>query len=84
MLGLTVRISERSHQTLRQMAHQKGESMQATLDKAVEEYRRRIFLEQANAAFAALKSDRSAWQEEQAERHLWDAATIADDQAADE
>jgi hypothetical protein len=51
--------------------------MQTVLDKAIESYRRYVFLLQANQAFAALKQNEELWQEELAERGLWDQ-TMAD------
>jgi hypothetical protein len=51
--------------------------MQAVLDKAIEDYRRRCFLEEANRAFAALRKDRNAWKAEVDERRAWDS-TLAD------
>jgi hypothetical protein len=44
---------------------------------ALEEYRRRLFLEEANQAFAELRKDPTAWQEELEERRIWDR-TLAD------
>ena len=44
------------------------------LKKAIESYRRQAFLEEANAAFAALRADSRAWAEEQQEREVWDQA----------
>jgi hypothetical protein len=73
----TVRISSDTRQTLRQISATTGESMQAILDRAVEDYRRRVFLEQANRAFARLREDPEAWAAEQEERAAWDA-TLAD------
>ena len=40
--------------------------------EASEHGRRDKFLDDANAAFAALKNDAKAWRQEQAERALWD------------
>ena len=42
--------------------------------KAAELHRRRLFLERTNNAFATLKSNKKAWEEEQEERAVWDAA----------
>jgi hypothetical protein len=77
MPSATVRISLATRETLRLIATQTGESMQSTLDKAIEAYRRQQFLERANAAFAALRDDPEAWQVEQEERAVWDV-TLAD------
>lgn len=72
-----VRISEQTHQTLRDLARTDHDSMQSVLDKAVEEYRRRRFLEDVNAAYAALREDPEAWKEVEEERSAWDA-TLGD------
>ncbi len=72
MASVNVRISEESHQVLRELSEQEGTSMQNLLDEAVEQLRRRKFLVQANAAFAALKADPKAWKEELEERKLWE------------
>ncbi len=53
--------------------------MQAALDKALEQYRREKFLEEANRAFAALRKKKSAWREELAERKAWEK-TVRDGQ----
>jgi predicted transcriptional regulator len=70
MRQATIRINEHTHQSLRELAQAEHQSMQAVLEKAVEEYRRRRFLEDVNAAYAALRNDPEAWQEIQAERSL--------------
>ena len=72
MPSLTVRIGEKSHKSLREIAERTRESMQAVLAKAIEEFRRKSFLEDANAAFAVLRRDPKAWRREQEERAAWD------------
>ncbi len=69
----TVRISEATRAVLRELAAEAREPIAGVLAKAVETYRRQRLLEQANAAYAALRSDPSAWQEEMTEREGWDA-----------
>jgi len=71
-MSATVRISQTSLQALRQIAAQAGEPMQAILDKAIEAYRRQLFLKRANKAYATLREKPEAWQEEIAEREAWD------------
>lgn len=78
MASTTVRIQDKTHATLGEIAAQTGQTMQEVLAKAVEVYRRQLMLEQTNAAYAALRADPNAWAEEQAERAAWDA-TLADD-----
>ena len=72
MAGTQVRVSNTTHQMLRSLATEVGESMQTVLEQAVEQYRRRRFLEGLNQDFKALKENPQAWQEELAERALWD------------
>ena len=76
---MTVRIDEVSRQTLRELAERRGESMQEVLATAIEEYRRRHFLETANSAFAALRKQPKAWRQEKQERKAWDR-TLRDGQ----
>ena len=79
MPSMTVRIDEVSRQTLRELAERRGESMQEVLATAIEEYRRRHFLETANSAFAALRKQPRAWKQEKQERKAWDR-TLRDGQ----
>ena len=75
MAGATVRITESTHKLLKQMAKQAGKPMQLVLDEALEEHRRTCFLNEMNAAYSVLKADPQAWEEEQRERILWEAAS---------
>lgn len=78
MSTVTVRISTGARDALKQMSAAAGEPMPAILDKAIEHYRRKQFLEGLNEDFARLRRDPKAWQEELKERAQWDA-TLADD-----
>jgi hypothetical protein len=51
--------------------------MQEILEKAIEVYRRKRLLEMGNRAYAALKNDPKAWEQELVERKLWEN-TLAD------
>src|SRR6185369_13963538 len=77
-----VRISERARQTLREIAQSSEEPMQV-LEKAVEEYRRRHFLERVNRAYELLREDPVAWTEVKRERASWDE-TLQDGLPPDE
>jgi hypothetical protein len=77
MAELNVSISETSHKALLSLSEDSGETIQAVLDKAIETYRRQIFLEKANQAFATLRQNETLWREELAERQAWDQ-TVAD------
>ncbi len=72
MSSANVRISEEARNVLRELAQREHASMQTVLDKAIESYRRQKFLDEANTAYAALKSDPKTWEQEQEEREVWD------------
>ena len=76
MESTTVRINPEAHTLLRRIARQTGESMQASLIKAIELYRREIFLQKVNAAFEALRKNPKAWKEELKERENWDSTLL--------
>jgi hypothetical protein len=78
-----VRIRREYQLTIRQLAERMGESMQAVVEKAIDELKRKQFFEELDAAFGALKSNSAAWEEELAERNLW-ANTLQDDLDQDE
>jgi len=73
MPSTTVRIKRQTKRALDQIANQTGQKTQDILDNAIEAYRRRIFLDQANRAYATLRQDDARWAEEIAERRAWDA-----------
>jgi hypothetical protein len=77
MPGSTVRISGAAKMALKQLAARTGSPMGVVLERAIDCYRRRCILEQANAAYAAPRADPLAWQEELEERRAWDV-TLAD------
>ncbi len=77
MRSTTVRISIKSRGFLKELSAQTGKKMQEIIDEAVESYRRHLFLERANASFAALQKDSKAWEDEKKEREEWEA-TISD------
>jgi predicted transcriptional regulator len=77
MASTTVRVSEHTHELLRELAATTGEPLQKVLERAVETYRREQFFAELNAAYARLQADPVAWEEELAERAEWDA-TLAD------
>jgi hypothetical protein len=70
----TVRISESSHRALRDLAKDEEAPLQTVLERAIESYRRRRFLEAANRQYAALREDAAAWEQETTERVAWDRA----------
>jgi hypothetical protein len=75
--GNMIRVPDATHSILRELADETGQSMQDILSEAVEEMRRRRMFELANAAYASMRENEDEWQEELAERRLWDK-TLAD------
>ena len=76
-MATMIRVSVGTRETIRELSAETGDSMHGVVDKAIEAYRRRVLLDRANAAFAALRDDPEAWREELEERAVWDA-TLAD------
>ncbi|HEX3556423.1 MAG TPA: toxin-antitoxin system protein [Thermoanaerobaculia bacterium] len=72
-----VRISDHAREALREIAHAEQESMQPVLEKAVEQYRRRQFFDELDAAYVKLQEDPEAWRAIEDERRAWDA-TLGD------
>ena len=75
MSTTTVRIKRETKRALDQLASQTGQKTQDVLDKAIDAYRRRVFLDSANQAYMALRQDDARWAEEIAERKAWDDAS---------
>lgn len=50
--------------------------MQAVLDEAIEEYRRKKLWRETSAAFKALRQNQRVWKQEQKERTCWDRALL--------
>jgi hypothetical protein len=72
-----VRVTKKAHQLLKKLAQERGLPMTRTLEEALECYRRQLFLQKSNEAFAALRADPKAWEEELEERREWDG-TLGD------
>jgi predicted DNA-binding protein len=70
----TVRITIEAHAKLKGLARDERKAMQAVLEEAIEEHRRRRVLERVNAGYARLASDASAWASHVAETGEWDAS----------
>ena len=66
----TVRISEASQLVLKELAEQTGQTEMEVLDKALDAYRRQVYVEAVNAGYAALRADPKAWAEHLTERKL--------------
>lgn len=71
-----IRISSRSKATLRELAKHEGRAMQTILDAAIENYRRDKFFQELDEDYSRLQGDSKAWQEELAERRLWETTIV--------
>lgn len=67
-----VRVSENTHEILRSLSSREGKSMQDIIDKAIEDYRRKAFLEGLSNDYRALRENAEAWKEHEEEIALWD------------
>jgi predicted transcriptional regulator len=74
MARTTVRVTEATRETLRELAQESHQTMQAVLERAVEAYYREVFLERTNVEYAKLREDPVAWAEEMEERRAWGIA----------
>jgi hypothetical protein len=72
-----IRVDQAVEKRLGEIAARTGDTMQEVVAAAVEEYERKLFWEQVNAEFAALRNDPKAWKQELDERAAWDA-TLSD------
>ncbi len=70
----SIRIDGQALAVLRELARKQRQPLQTVLKNAIDSYRREKFLEEANTAFAILRSNPEAWTEEQQEREIWDRA----------
>jgi hypothetical protein len=67
-----VRVNENTHELLRALSITEGTSMQDIIDRAVEDYRRKAFLEGLSEDFRVLHEDSEASKEHAEEMTLWD------------
>ncbi len=72
----TVRISEQAHRSLREMAEQSGEPMQAVLDTVIEQGRRQRFWDEMRTAYAAIEGDPEALAAEKREFALFEGTLM--------
>jgi hypothetical protein len=77
LMPQTIRIKPETRQKLQMIAKEESTPMTKMLDRVVDAYQRQKLLEATNAAYAALRANPKAWEQELAERRLWDA-TLSD------
>ena len=76
-MSTTIRVSEKTRDTVHDLARNVGVPMAEIVEQAIELYRRQHILDAANAQYASLRADPEAWAEVEAERAIWDV-TLAD------
>jgi len=74
MTASTIRIRPKSHQLLKEMAALTGQSLQDVLDQAIEDRRRRLYLEGLKADYQALTARDRA--ELEKENSAWDCTNL--------
>ena len=65
---MTLNLGEASYRILQELVQQTGQDAAMVLDKALDTCRRKVFLDQVNDDYAALRADLAAWAEVEAER----------------
>ena len=71
-MATQLRVNESTHAVIRNLARECGESMQSIVEKAVERYKREMFLESLSEDFKKLRENEESWNEELEERRLWE------------
>jgi len=77
MTTTTIRVSLRTRDLLLELAQTAGSSVQAILERALEQYGGQRLREETNAAYAALRVAPQAWADLEQERLAWEQ-TLAD------
>lgn len=67
------RISERARDILRMLSDEENPTTQKITEKALEEYKRKKFIEKSNQSYARLRQKQKEWQEEKQKREAWDS-----------
>jgi hypothetical protein len=76
MSTATISISEAALRILEELAGQTGQTTAEVLDRALDDYRRKVFFEKLNAGYAALRADPQAWAEWEEERRSMDGCLM--------
>lgn len=77
MRATTVRVRPETRAVLEELAQSSGASVSEVVDRAVDDLRRRQFLEGLAEDFARLRANPEGWQAELEERNEWEC-TLAD------
>ncbi|MGA2165442.1 MAG: hypothetical protein ABSH36_13370 [Solirubrobacteraceae bacterium] len=69
-MSTTIRVSEPTRNRFAKLAQATGRPMSQLVDEAADALERRVFFDQLSAGYEALRADRRAWTEIEAERAL--------------
>ena len=69
-MSTTIRVTEQARDRFAQLAKATGRPMIELLDEAADALERRVFFDQLDAGYAALRRDPAAWAEIEAERAM--------------
>jgi len=75
----TVRISKQSKHVLDELAKYYKTPLQKTLEKIVQEHKKRVFFDKVDFAYDKLQKDSKEWDKEKEERNIWNN-TLLDNQ----
>ena len=75
-LTTTVRLRPDAHRALKEISKLTGKSLQDALAQAIEDLRRKIYLEGLSADYAKLRADPAAWADYQKELAVWDVTNL--------
>ena len=73
----TIRVATADRDLAQELATEAGRSQMEIVHEALELYRRQQLLAAMNRDYAAMRRDTDAWNEEMAERDVWDV-TLGD------
>jgi hypothetical protein len=69
----TIRVSKETYETVKSIAQQQNQKIQAVVEQAVKDLKKKKFFDNLNADYTRLKGNPAAWSEERIERQEWDA-----------
>ena len=75
-MSTTIRVSEKTRDTVHDLARKGGIPMAEVVERAIEQYRRQCFVEAINTGYAELRADPEAWAAYQEELGAWDATLL--------
>jgi predicted transcriptional regulator len=74
-MATTVRVDDKLHSTLREIAKAERRSIGQVIEDAVERYQKERFWRGVHEDYARLKLDPEAWRDYEDEIKLWDATS---------